>query len=127
MAEGSVQTPEAKRSWIEGVSPVKASQAFEARRCPDCEHRGRGACSALGERIIQASRGCHVGSTRSSLQTIPARRTICHQKESLENIPMICRGWASTSIVLSDGRRQILSFLLPGDFAASRALFEPFW
>lgn len=35
---------------------------------------------------------------------------------------MVCDGWAFTFLMLFDGRRQILSFLLPGDIIATTAL-----
>ncbi len=37
---------------------------------------------------------------------------------------MLCRGWAFRYFQLSDGRRQILKFLLPGDIFSSIAAFE---
>ena len=61
----------------------------------------------------------------SSVHTIPARRTICHPKEWSEFVPIICHGWSVSSIALSDGRRQILSFLLPGDVVSTAFLFGP--
>lgn len=61
----------------------------------------------------------------SSIHRIPARRTICHPKEWSEYVPIICQGWAMSSITLPDGRRQILAFLLPGDFVSTACLFEP--
>lgn len=61
----------------------------------------------------------------SSMQVIPARRTICHPKEWSEFIPIICQGWAASSITMLDGRRQILSFLLPGDLVSTACLLEP--
>jgi CRP-like cAMP-binding protein len=61
----------------------------------------------------------------SSTQLIPARRTICHPKEWSEFVPVICQGWAASSITLLDGRRQILSFLLPGDLVSTASLVEP--
>ena len=56
---------------------------------------------------------------------IPARRTICHPKEWSDFIPIICQGWATSSVTLLDGRRQILSFLLPGDLVSTACLLEP--
>jgi CRP/FNR family transcriptional regulator len=58
-------------------------------------------------------------------QTIPARRTICRPDERSEFVPIICRGWATMSIALPGGRRQILSFLLPGDAVSTACLFGP--
>lgn len=40
-------------------------------------------------------------------------------------VPIICSGWAASAIMLSDGSRQILSFLLPGDIVSTTMLFEP--
>jgi CRP-like cAMP-binding protein len=40
-------------------------------------------------------------------------------------VPIICEGWAATIAILSDGSRQILSILLPGDIVSSALLFEP--
>ena len=61
----------------------------------------------------------------SSHHMIPARRTICHPKEWSDFIPIICQGWAASSVTLLDGRRQILSFHLPGDLVSTACLFEP--
>lgn len=56
-------------------------------------------------------------------QTVPARRMIFHPKDWSEFVPIICKGWATSSIVLADGRRQILSFLLSGDLVSTAGIF----
>jgi CRP-like cAMP-binding protein len=56
-------------------------------------------------------------------QKIPARRTIYRSHELSEALTVICSGWAACISTLSDGRRQILSFLLPGDLVSTIALF----
>jgi CRP/FNR family transcriptional regulator, anaerobic regulatory protein len=56
-------------------------------------------------------------------QTIPARRVIFRQRDLHDLVPFICRGWAACAVTLSDGSRQILSFLLPGDIVSSSLLF----
>jgi CRP/FNR family transcriptional regulator len=60
-----------------------------------------------------------------SQHTIPARRRICREHDLMEVVPIICRGWAASEVTLSDGRRQILSFRLPGDIASPALIFEP--
>ena len=59
-----------------------------------------------------------------TVHTIPARRMICHPKEWSEFVPIICDGWAASSVALADGRQQVLSFLLPGDFVSTATLLE---
>lgn len=54
----------------------------------------------------------------------PARRLIWRAGDAVERVPVICQGWAAASTTLSDGRRQILSFLLPGDLVSAALIFE---
>jgi len=86
-----------------------------------CESHELGLYSAVREKVERHP----ATSPVMSLHTIPGRRTIRHATEWSESVPVICRGWATSSIALPDGRRQILSFLLPGDFACTASLFEP--
>ncbi len=83
-------------------------------------------CAAVSK-TIEPGAGWQAGASlpASSSHTIPARRTICHPKEWSEFIPIVCRGWAASSLTLPDGRRQILSFLLPGDVVSTACLLEP--
>jgi CRP/FNR family transcriptional regulator len=62
---------------------------------------------------------------QSSVHTARARKLICHPKEWSEFVTIICSGWALSSVTLADGRRQILSFLLPGDVVSCAAIFAP--
>jgi CRP-like cAMP-binding protein len=57
--------------------------------------------------------------------TVPARRTICREQDLHDAVPVIVSGWAASIVMLSDGSRQILSFLLPGDIVSTALLFEP--
>jgi CRP/FNR family transcriptional regulator, anaerobic regulatory protein len=56
-------------------------------------------------------------------QTARARQVIYGAGEALDVVPLICEGWAACVSRLSDGRRQILSFLLPGDLVSAGAVF----
>jgi CRP/FNR family transcriptional regulator len=53
----------------------------------------------------------------------PARRIFCGEEDLKEFVPIICKGWAASAFTLSDGSRQILSFLLPGDIVSTALLF----
>ncbi|MCX7313843.1 MAG: Crp/Fnr family transcriptional regulator [Alphaproteobacteria bacterium] len=55
--------------------------------------------------------------------SVRARQTIYRAGEPLEGVPVICEGWAARVSQLSDGRRQILSFMLPGNLISTNAVF----
>src|SRR5215470_10644434 len=65
-----------------------------------------------------------LGIQQSSF-VVAARRIICRDTELEDAVPIICDGWAASVIMLSDGSRQILSFLLPGDLVSAALLFDP--
>jgi CRP/FNR family transcriptional regulator, anaerobic regulatory protein len=91
--------------------------------CAACE---LSLCSILAGHLGSAADQHGVASLPiSSVHTVPARRTIFHPKEWSEFVPIICSGWSVSSIALPDGRRQILSFLLPGDAVSTAFLFGP--
>ena len=55
----------------------------------------------------------------------PSRKVIFREPDLLNAVPIICRGWAASTVILPNGSRQILSFLLPGDLVSTALLFEP--
>lgn len=55
---------------------------------------------------------------------VAARRTIWRAGETIDGVPIICQGWAATVITLSDGRRQILAFLLPGELVCASLVYN---
>lgn len=58
-------------------------------------------------------------------QTIRPRRNIYIRGEASENTYIVCEGWACRVARLFDGRRQILSLLLPGDLFSATSPFQP--
>ena len=89
-------------------------------------------CPGLELNICQAAsqaRWAAAGTLPISLQQstgfTSARRIVCRDEDLQDAVPIICEGWAATIAILSDGSRQILSILLPGDIVSSALLFEP--
>ncbi len=58
-------------------------------------------------------------------QTIRPRRNIYVRGETSEHTYVVCEGWACRVARLFDGRRQILSLLLPGDLFSATSPFQP--
>ena len=73
------------------------------------------ACETIGPSLWQAA---------SPVRTVPARRIIRCERDLDDAVPVVCRGWAASFVMLADASRQILSFLLPGDMFSAAFLFE---
>ena len=57
-------------------------------------------------------------------KAIAARHNICRAGEPNEGVTVVCSGWAVRFIQLPDGKRQILSVIMPGDLISPMSLFE---
>ncbi|MGA2565819.1 MAG: Crp/Fnr family transcriptional regulator [Pseudolabrys sp.] len=93
--------------------------------CTVCPAYELSLCGEIREKFAQAEWLPGTAPLASTVHRVPARHTIFHHKEWSEFVPFICAGWAATSITLADGRRQTLSFLLPGDIVSAACLLEP--
>ena len=91
--------------------------------CSHCIMRGLGLCNVL---IDMGWERPYTGETtiQQKKSNFAARRTIFHQNETLDGVPVICDGWATSIMKLSNGRRQILSFIVPGELVTCRLLFD---
>ena len=63
-------------------------------------------------------------SLTRSHQVASRRRNIYRNNDPSNSVAVICEGWACTYISLPNGKRQILSFLLPGDITSAAAVFQ---
>lgn len=89
--------------------------------CSACENN---LCSVPANRVLSAVSGVSTVVSQTS-HAVKARRLILHNGDTQNSVPVICSGWAASMKLLPDGRRQILSFLLPGDIASAGLLFTP--
>jgi CRP-like cAMP-binding protein len=86
--------------------------------CESCIMRGLGLCDVLASLGWERSSLGEQGKITQHKRPFAARRSIFHQNESLDGVPIVCEGWAASVLKLSNGRRLILSFLLPGEIVA---------
>lgn len=85
--------------------------------------RGLGLCRVLVEAGVEAPLSDRPPIAQSE-KTIGARRRIFRSQEQTDSVPVICDGWAAVAGYLPSGRRQIFSFLLPGDLVSAGILFD---
>ena len=93
----------------------------ELSLCVSCPNRGRGICGAVLE---GASEGAQLPSQWQRYQVIRAGRPIVTRNDPVEEVFILCEGWAFRYLQLPDGRRQILNFLLPGDVLSCTSMFQ---
>jgi CRP/FNR family transcriptional regulator, anaerobic regulatory protein len=87
--------------------------------CPAC---ARNLCQAVARAIGSFPDDPSI-EVPQSVHLINARRVIHWGQDFHDVVPLICEGWAASMYILSDGSRQILSILLPGDLASTALLF----
>lgn len=66
-----------------------------------------------------------ISTLRREVRTLGPQRTILQENERPKMIYMLHSGWAFQYSQLPDGRRQIFSFLIPGDAVNLETLFFP--
>ena len=100
---------------------INSDAATEYSFCPSCASYELNLCAAL-RKSVELDPGAR--PPIASVHKVPARRTICHPSEWSDFVYVVCQGWATSSLALPDGRRQILSFVLSGDMFSTTSLFE---
>lgn len=109
----------------ESVAPSTSPDGRYLPTCSGCFVREAGACPGFGVKTeLEAASQRGLPVVPSQVQVFPARRSIMHQREETEFVPVICSGWAATSVTMANGKRQIVSFLLSGETASMNYLFE---
>lgn len=80
------------------------------RHCNDCGLRSTGAFTPLPDDAVD-----FLYRLRSGTHSVPAGATLICEHRPNGKLYTLYAGWAFRYKTLSDGRRQILNFLLPGD------------
>ena len=91
--------------------PVAASPPQGLNPCDDCALRRLEAFLPASDEELKTIQSFRVGSRR-----VEAGSSIVEEHRPSAQLFTLYAGWAFRYKTLSDGRRQILSFLLPGDF-----------
>lgn len=92
--------------------------------CSNCVMRGLGICDVLIELDLDRTAPVSPAIAQRRIE-FAARRAIFYRNGLVDGVPIVCDGWAVNLFRLSNGRRQVLSFLLPGEMIGGRLLFEP--
>lgn len=79
-------------------------------RCNACRLRQTGVFTP-----VTAEELAYIEDFRSGTSALPAGGTLIHEQHPRNKLFTLYSGWAFRYKTLSDGRRQILNFLLPGD------------
>ncbi|MGP8231959.1 MAG: Crp/Fnr family transcriptional regulator [Methylovirgula sp.] len=97
-------------------------------------HEGGRPCSACPAgyppfcRALVDPKGEHSGPPRpvvaQDFEVVEPHRNIYLRNAKTEDIYVLCDGWAFTFLQTADGRRQIVSFLVAGDFFSCDLLIE---
>ena len=91
------------------VVDVPTSEA-RAHSCQDCDVREVSICAAL--RFDELDELEHLAQT----QTYDPRATLFREGDDAAHVYNITKGMLRLSRLLTDGRRQVLGFVLPGEF-----------
>lgn len=90
--------------------------------CDACPLSQIGVCGTL-RGILMDRRLSEPGAVPRTYHLERAKRVILTARDSAQDVYVLCAGWASQFVRLTDGRRQIVGLLSAGDVFASSALF----
>jgi CRP/FNR family transcriptional regulator, anaerobic regulatory protein len=120
--DASIEAPTMSLSGLstlpETASPPYSVAPTLKSPCETCHYRGHNFCGVL------FGRGDGYAALRGKHRATPARQNIYRAGEPADGVLVICEGWAVRFVQLPNGKRQILSAVLPGELVSSTALLE---
>ncbi len=119
-ADGRATKSALRTDWTQAPPLMLRSDPDLAARCVSCTHLNSGFCAALFNACGEQSA---LPRLHQQFFTVRAGQQIKCQSEARDDVLVLCTGWAFRYIQLSDGGRQILRFLLPGDIFSPAAIF----
>lgn len=86
--------------------------------CNSCRRRESSSCGALFGDIRRE------GALRRTHRATSARHNIQRAGEVTDGTLVICEGWAVRYVQLPNGKRQVLSVIMPGDVVSATSVFD---
>lgn len=87
--------------------------------------RSCASCKWLEQCPTPAASEADSKALQQTFRSVRARQIVCRSQDLHDAVPVICDGWAASIRISSNGSRQILSFLLPGDIVSTALVFAP--
>jgi CRP/FNR family transcriptional regulator, anaerobic regulatory protein len=88
-------------------------------QCPECPLRSSSICHVFGRDDL-----AELEAARVRQVSLPAKRVIMREGETPNEVYRVQGGWGVRFKMLANGSRQILSFVLPGDFLTLELLHD---
>jgi len=92
-----------------------------ASSCALCPHSGLGFCNAV---LGQPGQAAPEDRSWQHHRVVAPGKLIISRNQRLPDVFVLCDGWGIRFLQMADGRRQILSFLLPGDLFSVAMVYQ---
>lgn len=112
----STSAPELRRTVVTAQSSKPEGNDSEWSGCNHCPLRDKGFCS-----LLQHSFGT-TPEMRPRESTVRARQHIYRARDQTQDIAIIREGMTLRYVTIADGRRQILSIGMPGEFISASCI-----
>jgi CRP-like cAMP-binding protein len=84
--------------------------------CQSCPVRRKGLCASISDEQLS-----ELGTIKRPLRHFPAGAYVFMEHDDNNLVFLVRRGWAAVSSICENGRRQVLRFIMPGNFVGFEA------